>query len=565
MKIVLVVFVFLSLLLQAENIPLVFDGNDKLSNKELYAALNLSEASFYELHKEDPSINVKIIPFVEQTIINYYRTKGFYHAEVHTTQNQEEIKLHIEEKNPVRISAIEIDSLLPLESELPFEEGDLFDADMFTKSKKNIELFYAKKSYCNAKLTAKAYVDTELDSAKLLYKIVPNESCRFGKITITPSKSIDEEIIGSLLYIKEDEPFSLENISKSYKYIYEHPGISSALINTKVAESAIVDVNVSVVENENPIRFETALGYSSDQGFMVSLGVEDRNFFGNLKTLGISTKVTEIYQNVKVNYSMPLKHRDTFGAELAVKNEKYLGFKELSTSGTLFLEQRYTPHSFKENLVFDNTYTYDSADLALFPNGNLFILSPKLGWGYDTRNNILDPTDGYFINADVMGSLLSALSDASYTKLTLSGGYILPLIGSNYLATKASFGTLNLYDGDIPPSYRFFAGGTYSNRAYSYRDLGPKDIQGNPSGFDSLLEVTFEYRFPIYAQLRGVLFSDNTAIGSSYLPDTDNFYYSAGFGLRYKTPIGPIALDFGFDLANPRKQYAINFHIGELF
>ena len=565
MKTIFLIFLLYSPYLYAKTIPLVFKGNSQIGERELYLAINLYKPYFYEFFKTAPAINEKVAPLTEQTILNYYKSKGFYHAKVSSASDEKRIAIIIEENAPLRIATITISSELPLDSVLPFSQGDIFDASKFTQSKKDVRIFYAKQSFCNAELDAKAYVNLELNSAKLVYKVVPNKVCSFGKIEITPSKTIDKEILKSLLYVKENAPFSLEDVSKSYKNLYAHPGVSSALINTNVDKNATVDINVSVSENENPIRFQSSLGYSSDQGAMLALGIEDRNFYGNLKTLGLQAKLTQIYQSLKLNYSMPLQNRDAFGGEVGVKDEKYLGFKEVSSSGTLYLEQRDFPNAYKESLFFDNAYTYDSEDLELFPNGNLFILSPKLGWARDERDNLLNPTSGYFVNAEIAGSLLSPLSDASYAKLTLSGGYILPLFKSNYLAMKATFGSLNLYEGSIPPSYRFYAGGTYSNRAYSYRRLGQNDGDSNPVGFNSLLEATVEYRFPIYGEIRGVAFSDNTAIGNKIIPEYSDTYNSVGLGLRYNTPIGPIALDFGADLANPRRQYAFSFHIGELF
>jgi outer membrane translocation and assembly module TamA len=200
----------------------------------------------------------------------------------------------------------------------------------------------------------------------------------------------------------------------------------------------------------------------------------------------------------------------------------------------------------------------------LFPEVNLFVLSPKFEWSYDTRDNILDPSKGYFINSEIMGSVMSELSDASYYKFKLSGGYILPL-GDSIVAVKANFGTINLYDGEVPASYRFYAGGMKSNRAYSYNKLGPINSDGDPSGFDSIFETTIEYRFPIYGAFKGVVFNDNTYIGSDDKLSNATAYYSAGLGLRYLTPIGPLAIDFGFDLEDPKSNYAFHFRIGELF
>jgi outer membrane translocation and assembly module TamA len=103
-----------------------------------------------------------------------------------------------------------------------------------------------------------------------------------------------------------------------------------------------------------------------------------------------------------------------------------------------------------------------------------------------------------------------------------------------------------------------------SNRAHTYRNLGPKDYLGNPLGFNTLLEGSVEYRFPIYSQIRGVLFSDLTIGSNNYIPDYSQPYWAVGTGLRYVTPIGPIALDVGVD-PDDTTQYAIHFRVGELF
>ena len=83
-------------------------------------------------------------------------------------------------------------------------------------------------------------------------------------------------------------------------------------------------------------------------------------------------------------------------------------------------------------------------------------------------------------------------------------------------------------------------------------------------GFSSLLEGSVEYRFPIYNTFRGVLFTDLTFGSNGYIPDYSLPYWAAGIGLRYVTPIGPIALDVGVDPGDPA-QYAIHFRVGELF
>lgn len=563
MKKKFIFFIFSSLLF-GETLPLFFQGNQQIDERDLYGAINLYKPYFYEFYKDKPAVEPKTAMLLVQTIKDYYRNRGYFNAVVTYKQSEESVYIVINEKLPVLVADVAVISKLDISQKIPFQIGDIFDSGNFTQSKNKIKLLYANMGYCNAVLDAKAWVDIETNRAYVLYDATPSDVCHFGSIEITPSKNIDAGIIKSLLYIEEGEPFSPAEITKSYESLYLYDGISKAIIETVVDTNNSVEASVSVSENEKPIRFQTGLGVSSDEGITASIGVKHRNLFGNLKTLSLLTRVSAIKKTIKTNFDMPLADRDLTGVELGYENEEFIGFKENRTFGTIFLKQREKPNSFKESLFFDNSKSYDSDNTSLYPEGNLFVLSAKLEWGYDVRDKILDPINGYFINAEVIGSILSKVSDATYHKFKLSGGYILPL-NSSVLALRASFGSLQLHEGNIPKSYLFYAGGMYSNRAYGYRKLSPKTDAGEPIGSNSIFETKIEYRFPIYGDFRGVVFNDNTYIGENGSPDYDNGHYTAGFGLRYVTPIGPIAIDIGCDIANPTTQYAIHFHIGELF
>lgn len=560
-------FIFLfaiSTHIYAQTIPLFFEGQKKLSERELYSAINLEKPYLYQFYKKQPEVDIKSIELLTQVIKNYYRTKGFYHTQVSYAQKTASVVISIQEHEAVHIESIEIDAKLNIASILPFVKNDLFDADAFSKSKKDIKLFYSKESYCNISLDAKAYVDTQKNSARLVYSVLANKLCYFNNIEVNTSQHIDTNIARSLLYFDKGDLFSIENIKKSYKNIYAYDGVSKALIETVVDTNESVNIKFQIDENEKPVRFSVGFGISSDEGLMGQMGVKHRNFYGNLKSLSLDARVTQVKQTLKTSFNMPLLYKDVTGVEVGLENELFSGFSEYRLFATTYLTQRYIPHSFKESLVLDRSSTYESTDLTLFPENILLVISPKLEWNYDIRDNILDPKNGYFLSSDIMGSMKSTISDASYVKMKLAGAYLYPLKLST-LGVKVNFGTLHIFDGAVPASYRFFAGGMNSNRAYTYRNLGPKDSGGHPIGFDSISEATLEYRFDLNENFRAIIFSDNTFIGNSYLANYDRGYYSGGVGLRYLSPIGPIALDVGFDLNNPSSQYAFHFHIGELF
>ena len=128
-------------------------------------------------------------------------------------------------------------------------------------------------------------------------------------------------------------------------------------------------------------------------------------------------------------------------------------------------------------------------------------------------------------------------------------------------------------DSRIPLSERFFFGGANSHRGFPINQAGPRDpVTGFPIGGGAVLLNSVELRFPIIGQdIGGVLFHD---AGNAYSRpgrisfrakqepimvdgqiaghEFDYMVHAVGFGLRYRTPIGPMRIDLGYSVNPPR-------------
>jgi outer membrane protein insertion porin family len=136
------------------------------------------------------------------------------------------------------------------------------------------------------------------------------------------------------------------------------------------------------------------------------------------------------------------------------------------------------------------------------------------------------------------------------------------------LALKAKLGGIKRTDNEsfIPVEERFYAGGSNSVRGWSRSDLGPKDENGIPIGGNSLLEGSAEFRIDIGRKFKLATFVDAGNVWqSSFSYNLNDLHYAGGAGIRYKTAIGPVGIDFARPIFDAETAWQIHFNIGHTF
>jgi outer membrane protein insertion porin family len=195
----------------------------------------------------------------------------------------------------------------------------------------------------------------------------------------------------------------------------------------------------------------------------------------------------------------------------------------------------------------------------------------RVAWQRDTRDNPLYPTRGHQMRfeAEVGDPLLG--SDVRYQKLLLLYGVSLPVGERAVCHLRAFHGTgftLGSSDDNLPIGKRFFPGGPHSIRGFRQGAASPVNDTGQRIGAETYTLIQVEWEQLLAPKLSAVLFSDHLwmAAQNEAFPG-DEYLHSLGVGVRYRTIIGPLRLEAGFN-PDPRPvdpRWAIQLSIGYPF
>jgi outer membrane protein insertion porin family len=182
--------------------------------------------------------------------------------------------------------------------------------------------------------------------------------------------------------------------------------------------------------------------------------------------------------------------------------------------------------------------------------------SVDLGWLQDRRDNPLTPRHGYKLFAQVEAASRYLGGQVDYQRLLLDASYHTSWGRGRWIHAGLTHGLITTLgsedDRDLPVNVRYFPGGDGSIRGYRRGEAAPRAANGQFIGAKTYLQLNLELEQALTGRFSIVAFADalGTAVELADYPFSDRLY-SAGLGLRYNTLIGPVRLEYGYNL-NPR-------------
>ncbi len=424
-----------------------------------------------------------------------------------------------------------------------------------------------------------ALVDHYSRTMDVVYRAEPGPRLALGEIRIIGLDRLRKDAALRRLGLSPGEPYSTSRLEAARRDLLAGGVVAWARLTPGTEPDAQDRLPLTLELAERPRRVIRLGGaYSSDEGLTLSTSWTHRNLFGRGERLTLRGDIGQVRQTdlnaLSYTASGTLRLPDLWMRDLdlrldlgAVSESLDAYDREAVTAGAV-LERR-----FSERLAGSAGFGFERARIAQDgPAQDYRLLLLPLTLTYDTTDSPLDPRRGLRLAAqatpadvlqgDGSGFVRAQLAVSAYLDLQQVGGN-LPWPGSSTLAGRVVVGSIFGADPrDVPPDWRFYAGGGGSVRGYPFQSIGPQTLSGSPAGGDGLLELGLELRQRLGGNWGWVAFADAGAVSEDGVPGTGTLAIGLGLGLRYFTPVGPIRVDVATPLDPRDGDSPVQLYIG---
>ena len=573
-----------------------FEGNRHFSDSDLREQLFMQDRrglARLQFWRQAPPYRETMMQRDLRGLLRFYQREGFIHAQI-----TPEVKIisasavrliyHIVEGAQVTISLarVQVDDSSDAVEQIwqkarvklitqmkPGYRDENVQADLQT-----LTTLYANQGYAYAETRVQPILQEQNRTVQLLYKLIPGPKCLFGPIKIDGDSIVSTRTIERQLALRSGKPYSQKNLEKSQRQIYQLGIFQYVTVKTVLDSLYTPILPVSIqVKAAKPWTVKTGIGYGIEDRLRLSVDFRKLNLLHGARRLNLFLKHSYLEP-----YAIDLKVMQ-FGypapqASLVLNpfflRQREPGFTVDRTGVNIAHQQRFATYTdgslrytLEQNVLkvseLTRNQTLDSSRIALYHKSYF-----TLAMARDNSLPLFYPQKGLYTSATVTWAGVGFQSDFHFLKFLGEVRSYQRRGKRMVLAMRLKAGSLRRLGQDrfTPIEERFFTGGASSVRGWSYSEIGPKNSAGKPTGGNSLLEAAAELRREPAGSFIGAVFVDAGNVWPKlHGHRLDELKIAAGFGLRYRTPIGPIRLDLGWPVGHGRNPVQVHLSVGQAF
>lgn len=578
-------------------------GNHCFSPYRLQKQLELTTPSLLTFFTQTDRYSQEKLEASLENLRNFYLDHGYLRFEVKSAQvaitpDRKSIYLTIviEEGVPYTIKGYQLsgDLILPRETLtclIHITPGCVFSRQAIIDAEKTISDALGDRGYAFATVSLNPVIDEKCKQVFLNFEVKPGKRTYVHHISFADNSKTNDVVLRREIEQMESSVVSTSKLELSKHKLSMLPFIKEVQMEVKPVPASDDQVDVTYkVKEDNAASANFSVGYSQLDHIILSAGVNQKNFLGTGKTLGLNLTHSRYQQFYGINFTDPYFTQDgvsrTVSFSLSRFTPRAADFGSGYSTDQIDLSDVYSIPLLQERCAFTRLqvgYGYQNTLLQLAPNvsnqiqdfvnrhGRRFQqVDFVAGISRDSRDKVIFPTRGmlHTLGVDIF---LPLSGNLKYYTLAYNAKMYLP-IAYNFIGTaRMSLGYGNAFNGvrNFPFFKNYFAGGIDTVRGYLGNTLGPKDSQFLNTGGNVLAVGGVGIILPpfISDNLRTTLFFD---IGNVYNTFDNRIYngypsgplrYSAGIEADWLSPFGLLDLS----LAKPlRVQRAKSGQPGKL-
>ena len=575
-------------------------GNKAFTEKQLLDEFKLGTSGWFSWYtKNDRYAREKLSGDLE-ALRSFYLDRGYLEFAVDSTEvsispDREDVHLTlgISEGGVYRVSAVRFGGQLlgrgeEFERLMTLAPGDTFSGKKLADSQKAILDRLGTLGYAFASVNPVPQIDRDKREVAFDILVDPGRRVYVRRIEIAGNARTRDEVVRRELRQFEDSWYDSDKIRVSRERIGRLGYFTDVRIESVPVPDAPDQVDLKVLVTEQPSgALSLGVGFSSAEKVILSGSIDQQNFLGTGKSLSLTVNTSRLNRNVSVSYTDPYFTADgvsrSFDLYTRLFNaaEQSLGDYQWRSSG---VGLRFgIPYTEVDRIFFGLVLETNSLKLganapvrfkdyvADFGAQSAALLG-TVSWRRDSRDSAFAPTRGRYQNASL--EMAMPVLDLRYARVTYTHQLYLPLSRDYTLALNADFGHGRSFGGQPYPLFKnFYAGGIGSVRGYAQASLGPRDpIDDISLGGQTKVVGSVEFIVPLPGtgqdrSFRSFLFFDAGNVYPQGGIDLGDLRYSAGVGMNWASPLGPLKLSVGYPInraAGDRTQ-RIQFQIGTGF
>ena len=502
----------------------------------------------------------------EKQILKALQPFGYYHASVEGKLGENgdswEAQYLISLGKPVLIESVDIKVTGEGKDDTEFKKavtkaketlkkGKQLDQAAYETLKKQLQVLASQRGFFDVKLEEhQIRVDVDNNTAIVTLHYETGKRYHLGKVNFDQETEwLWDNLLNRYVQIESGQPYDARDLQQLQGDLSNSEYYSAVEIGAapKTAVNHVIPINVKLTPRK-PRKYILGIGYGTDTGVRGKVGITGRRVNRRGHKYTAEALVSQIRYGVAGEYIIPGKdpRNDAWGIRSSYEEEHSdaRDYKAFNIGGYF----RYRDGYWIKTYATD--YRIEEFELGA-DNPTSTLLIPSVEWSRTFPAELekrIYADHGTWLQLRLRGGVESLLSDTTFIQPLVSAKWIYSFSGKSRIITRGSLGTTIVDDfSKLPTTLRFFTGGDSTVRGYQFSIIGPQDAQSQVVGGKNLTEISLEYEFPIKEKWSIAAFID---AGDAF-DDTPDYKAGVGLGLHWKSPIGPVRIDFGHALEQP--------------